>query len=549
MKIKKTVCVLLCVALVVSLCGCRRADDGTSSASDAVVESAVKKGGKVQLLYNYSDTFNPYTSKTALNRQICKLLFDPLVKVNNSYERVFCIAADIENIGRTCTVKLRNVNFSDGTAVTANDVIYSYQAAKKSATEYSYRFYEVASVSALGNNTVVFNLTRTDPYFANLLDFPIIKSGSDTDIDSDGVAKPPVGSGRYTVNDNRNKLSVNTGHYEYSGTLSDIELINAPDNDSVSHYVEVGAADVYYTDFSDGNIVRMSGQKAEVNMNSLVYIGINSGYGELSGQYMRYAISSAIDRKTICNQAYYNNAVAATGFFDPAFEDTASRQTLENKANLEITIENLEQIGYNKSDSSGYHINSAGKHPVFTLLVNSENFSRVAAAKLIAEQLRTAGIEIRLDEKPFDAYKAALETGAFQLYLGEIKFQNNMDISQLVLKGGSAAYGVGAADENGRDTAADKVTPSTSEEADENNSSVSDATAENSAPVLPYGEMLARFYSDSSDVGIGDIAGALLTEMPQIPVCYRLGLVFYDGDSVSCKSACADDIFFGIQMK
>lgn len=548
MRTRKTICVLVCIALAVSLCACRSADGGTGSLSDSVAELSPKKSGKIQLLYNYSDTFNPYTSKTALNRQICRLLFDPLIKVNNSYERVLCIAADVENVGRICTVKLRNVNFSDGTAVTANDVIYSYQAAKKSTSEYSYRFYEVASVSASGNNIVVFNLTRPDPYFASLLDFPIIKSGSDTDINSDGVAKPPVGSGRYTVNDERNKLSVNTGHYEYSGTLSDIELINAPDNDSVSHYVEVGAADVYYTDLSDGNIIRMSGQKTDVNMNSLVYIGINSGYGELSGQYMRYAISSALDRKTICNQAYYNNAVAATGFFDPAFADTASRQTLENKANLEITIENLEQIGYNKSDSNGYRVNSAGKHPVFTLLVNSDNFSRVAAAKLIAEQLRTAGIEIRLDEKPFDAYKAALDAGAFQLYLGEIKFQNNMDISQLVLKGGAAAYGVGASAENG-DTAEDKTTLPPSDETGENGSAVSDTAAENNAPVLPYSEMIARFYSDSSDVGIGDIAGALLTEMPQIPVCYRLGLVFYDGDSVNCKSACAGDIFFGIQMK
>lgn len=530
---------LLIFCLIFTLCGCRAnsADDGSLSGEEAVTQG--EKSGKVQLLYNYSDTFNPYTSKTSLNRQLCRLLYDPLVKVNNDYEAVFCIASSIENSQRTCTVRLKGISFSDGSAVTAEDVVYSYKAAAGSATEYASRFYEVASVTASGRDTVVFSLTRPDPYFVNLLDFPIFKSGSDTQVNSDGVARAPVGSGRYTVNEERNRLIVNTGHYEYDGSLCDIDLINAPDETSVSHYVEVGAADIYYTDLSGGEIVRMSGKKTDVNLNSLVFIGINAAYGELSGQYMRYAISSALDRAAVCNQAYYNNAVAATGFFDPAFKAVSSRQTLENKSNLEITVENLEQMGYNRLDKAGYRVNSAGKHPVYTLLVNNDNASRLSAARIIAEQLKAAGLEIRLDERPYDAYKAALDAGAFQLYLGEIKLQNNMDLSQLVLQGGAAAYG---------------VAPLTQPEEEKNENTAENGEAptgavppEQEAAVIPYSEMLARFYSGDDSISIGDIAGALLTEMPQIPVCYRLGLVFYDGDSVSCELACADDIYLAMK--
>lgn len=114
-----------------------------------------------------------------------------------------------------------------------------------------------------------------------------------------------------------------------------------------------------------------------------------------------------------------------------------------------------------------------------------------------------------------------------------------MDLSQLVLQGGAAAYG---------------VAPLTQPEEEKNENTAENGEAptgavppEQEAAVIPYSEMLARFYSGDDSISIGDIAGALLTEMPQIPVCYRLGLVFYDGDSVSCEFACADDIYLAMK--
>jgi predicted AAA+ superfamily ATPase len=60
---------------------------------------------------------------------------------------------------------------------------------------------------------------------------------------------------------------------------------------------------------------------------------------------IRYAISSAIDRIGICKTAYYNNAVAATGFFNPAFSPTSAVQTLKNVSDFEIAIEWLIDSG------------------------------------------------------------------------------------------------------------------------------------------------------------------------------------------------------------
>lgn len=528
----RILCLLLAAVMLISLSGCRgNTDEVNSDIQHGTIQSAA--GEKtIKLLYSYSDDFNPYTARTELNRNICSLIFEPLIKLDENYEPVYCLAQSAEIGDKSCTVALKDASFSDGSRITADDVVYSYNAAKNSATVYAHQLYEVSSVSTTNQNTVVFNLTRHDPYFINLLDFPIIKAESDKITDADGVAQPPIGCGRYIVSDDKKTLVRNDGFFGDKSVIKTIELINTPDGEAVSHHVEIGAADIYYTDLSDGNIVRMSGKKTEVGLNSMVYIGINSSYGDLAGNYMRYAISSALDRSTICNQAYYNNAVAATGFFNPAFKDASARQTIESKSNLEITIENLNKIGYNSTDNDGYVINKSGKHPSYTLLVNNENASRVAAAKLIASQLKAAGIGITIVERSYTEYVSALQSGSFQLYLGEIQILNNMDLSPLVRAGGAAAYGI-------REKTKETVT--TESEAENEEQAIWQPQASS------YESMLDSFYSGDAAIGIGDVAGALITEMPQIPICYRLGLLFYDSDIEDGVKATVSDIYYSIE--
>ena len=271
-----------------------------------------------------------------------------------------------------------------------------------------------------------------------------MKKGSEARADEDGKALPPIGAGRYVSDDGMTKLTVNTKYYGGSLNINEIRLINAPDSESVSHYVEVGAADMYYSDISDGNILRMSGKKVNINLNHLIYIGVNLSNEQLSLNDLRQAISSGFDRKEICRDGYYNNALPANGFFNPAWEAVKSVQNINLQANKEITVENLEEIGYNKLDSEGVRTNSAGKKLKFELLVNKENRLRVSAAKIIASRLSEYGISVRVAEKSFADYTAALSSGNFQLYLAEVAITPNMDISSLVTEGGSAAYGAAA---------------------------------------------------------------------------------------------------------
>ncbi len=513
---KKIICVFLALCILLTFAGCRNITDTGSSSEYTEVEPLQSSDTKtVSLLYSYSDSFNPYTAKTAANREISSLLYDSLIKTDNNFEPIYVLALSAETVDKVCTVKLRDAVFTDGSTVTADDVIYSYNTAKASA-RYTHNFYEVVSISAVDSKTVVFKLSQNDPYFTNLLDFPIIKSGTSGITDADGKEIPPTGCGRYYIAEDGASFKQNQNYYGKKGSIETVKLINSPDAASTSHYVEVGATAVYYTE--GDNIVRMSGKKTEVNLNRLIYIGVNSSYGSLNSREMRYAISSALDRDAICQTAYYNNAVSATGFFNPYFKATNSLQTIESTPNSKITVENLAKIGYNNMNSNGFYANTSGNNPVFTLLVNSENSSRVTAANLIAAQCKSAGIQINVVKCSYEQYVERLASGSFQLYLGEIKVLNNMDFSQLVIPGGSAAYGVGVVEDD-----ADTDEPQ----------------------IRGCEQILAAYHSGSC--GISDVAGTLLTEMPQIPVCYLNGVLFYDSAIIGGVQASGSDVYLSFE--
>ena len=512
---KKILSILLIFVLVIMLGACTKTEGGDSS-QKGENGSKPQEVKTITLLYSTSDSFNPYESITDQNRQIAKLLFEPLVKIDNEFNPVMCLAQDIKNEGTTCTVTLKTVSFSDGTMLTADDVVYSYKAAVEANGLYASKLYEVKSVTAADSKTVVFELKKVDPYFQNVLYFPIFKAGSDKLTNEDSVKLVPIGCGRYVFNDDKTELLRNKKYYGKQGDINVIRLINAPDRESVAHYVEIGAADIYFNDISDGEIIRMSGQKFDINLNNLVYIGVNHSVGDLSQALLRQAISSGIDRNSICANAYYNNALSAKGFFIPVWDVTKSVQNIQTSQNSQITIENLEEIGYNSLDGEGVRY-KGGRSLRFNLLVNEENRSRVAAAELIAEQLLPLGIKLTVVKVSFQQYQKRLQNGEFQLYLGEVNITENMDISSLVVPGGSAAYGV--------------------------NSTVPEV-AEGETPPATAADIVNSFYKGQAE--ITDVVSALQTEMPVIPVCYRTGVLFCDDGIMNVNGASQNDIFLNI---
>ena len=254
---------------------------------------------------------------------------------------------------------------------------------------------------------------------------------------------------------------------------------------------------------------------------------------------LRQAISSGLDREEICRDGYFNNALPANGFFNPAWEAVKSVQNINLQANKEITVENLEEIGYNKLDSAGVRTNGAGKKLKFELLVNKENRLRVTAARIIANRLSEYGISVNVAEKSFADYTAALSSGNFQLYLAEVAITPNMDISSLVTEGGSVAYGIKKPEKKEDGKKADEKTEQTG-----STESTSSETGQTEEQSLTAAELVNGFYAGTNT--LADLSSVLQTEMPVIPLCYRTGVLFYNDKIENVNNSSCSDIYFSI---
>ncbi len=524
MKIKKLFLLFLCALLMLCSCGC---SENAAKAPDSIAESVAISSAN--LLYCANDTFNPYTLTTKVNMELCQLLYDSLMTLDNSFSPIYSLASGHQSDGKVWTVTLKEAKFSDGSAVTGQDVIYSFRLAQNNPS-FSSALVNVINISASGNS-VVFTLKDYDAYFINLLTFPIIKNGSDKIYNSDSILLPPIGSGKYVLNTSLDKLARNPYYHGNAARFETINLVNAPDSESISHHVEVGSTDFYYADTLMGKILRMDGKRITINQNRLIYMGLNLNRSIFQEPKIRYSLSAAIDRNTIATTAFYGNALAATSPIHPAWNNTENYQTIETSSNTKIAIENLEQIGYNILDDAGYRRNSNGNALSFTLLINGESDFQKDTAALIAGNLQEVGIRITVNALPYESYLSALESGSFQLYLAEVKINNNFDISPLIVSGGSCAYGI------------PKEAPSNSsdEETDE-----PEEPTQSDGTDFPndLSELVKRYKSGT--VTVTELSSAVGAQMPFIPLCYRSGALFYSNQIGDISAASQSDLFMSL---
>ena len=133
---------------------CKKAGDNSSAFEPQSAEESSKRD-YITLLYSAADGFNPYTVKTEINRNLCKLIYEPLVKLDNEFNPIFSIAENVNLDGKNCIVKIKTVKFSDGTDVTADDVVYSFNLAKNSQSGYASKLYNIGSASVVVSISVV----------------------------------------------------------------------------------------------------------------------------------------------------------------------------------------------------------------------------------------------------------------------------------------------------------------------------------------------------------------------------------------------------------
>ena len=539
-SLKRIAAFLLCISLLfLSACGKGKSPANNSSTPDNNVTASSPE--TLSLFYCAKDSLNPYAATTEYNIKLHTLMYDPLIRLDHEFQPQYIIAESAELLGKVCTISLKDINFTDGSKLTAEDVVYSYKLAKESSLIYKEQLSNVKDCKAKDGN-VVFTLSKADPYFVNLLDFPIIKAKSEKITDENKIVLAPIGSGRYVFDRGQECLYANTSHIGGAPKIKSIILIDAPDDKVSKFNLESGNISVYNTDLLDGIMPSMLGTIELSPLNNLVYLGVNLNRKVFNDVKMRYVVSSAINRTAICTEAYYTYALPTEGLFSPLWQDAKGLQNIPSEANLQNCVANLKELGYNNKDNEGFYIDSNNKRIGLTLICNSENERRVKAANLIKTQLELVGVSVTVKALNWNQYVSALSSGDFDLYIAEVRLMNNMDVTELITSNGSLSYGIPnkTIDTDKKDeTTKDKTNDQKTERETENEPSGEIVHINDSLDGAVNG-----FYSEQ--LSLIDIINAFNAEMPIIPLCYRSGITVYDARLNVQNLSSVSDAYYNI---
>ena len=391
---------------------------------DFIVE---EESPPVTLAYNPEMSLNPLIGYSQNNRVLFSLMYQGLFTVNSNYEAVpiLCSAFQVapSNMIYTCYIE-PNARFSDGSQVTAEDVIASYQYAMEH-DYYKARFrYHLAEVKLSSDGTgVTFMLNTPYENFPMLLDVPIVRA-------EDVEAEHPLGSGPYTFHGSGLNASLNRvpnwwADVDIPVRAPVIHLVTAENDAQVRDEFEFGDVSLVvanpmsdsYADF------RCDYELWNVDSGVFLYIGCNIGWSKyFDDGYLRTKLTYAIDRETIIQRYYNNRAQLATLAISPS--SPHYNQTLA----ANYAFDPLKFI----DAMSGWNIPKDPTQPdkKMVLLVNSDDSARVRAARYIAACLTEYGLPTGTLECSSQNYEAVLRANNWDIYLGQTRLPPNMDLSE-----------------------------------------------------------------------------------------------------------------------
>ncbi len=258
------------------------------------------------------DSINPYLSNNRNVQEISKMIYEPLVTLDESYKMKYCLAEEIAKTDDlNYVIKLRKgVLWQDGNQFTANDVKFTMSIIKESGinTVYASNVREVASLEYIDEYTIKMTLSEPVDFFEYQLTFPILSEkyyeGQDFATTEKNFA--PIGTGLFkieSVDSNIIKLVENKDYWNVDKKPMAKEI-------NVNLY---GSAGELYNAFKNGEIdmvdVKIANvqeyigslgyKKIEYKSRDYDFIALNTQSEVLSDTAVRKALSKIIDKNNI----------------------------------------------------------------------------------------------------------------------------------------------------------------------------------------------------------------------------------------------------------
>lgn len=480
MNIRRISALTIALSLLLSLTACGgHWDSSQGSASDAAPAASDQSSGgaseaqSFSLGYYKGEGLHPYTCSNTTNQNLMGLIYEPLFAIDPTFATEPCLAksctiqvtsasgseeekdteGDASETGTegdetdqkdaskeekkkeqprskiagktTCTIQLRDdVTFSDGTSLSAEDVVYSLEQAQRKGSIYRERLSDVTSITASGSTTVVIEINAADAAFDSLLDIPIISRSGGSN---------PIGTGPYVLNTKKGKavsMTRNTNWWQ-EGTLpaDTITLYAADDSDMMIFGFGSGSISMVNTDLTGTNALSYTGDYNVVDYptTSMLYVGCNTHSGPCQNQSFRQALYYVFDRDTLATKML-------SGHAEPTVLPVSPKSKLYDEKLAETYAWSEETA--KKKLADGHYYNQTLK-----LIVNKESAFKTAFAEEMKKELEAIGIKVQVEALAWDEFADALDERSFDLYLGEVKLKSNFDLTAVIGSNGNLNYG------------------------------------------------------------------------------------------------------------
>ena len=413
----KSIALLLLIVLTFTLtAGCSQGKTGTSeppsgsSTSDqpntSAPESSAPADTVQEVTIGFSSIPSNYDPLNGFSNGV-QILYSALVQTNTDMDVIPDLAEsyNISDDSLTYTFKLRDgLLFSDGTPISASDVVFSYKTIMENAT--SIDLSVVESITAEGNDVVIKLTQPRSVFILTVATVGIVPEAAY----GDDFALSPVSSGPYKLVqydvDQQFILESNEHYYGDPANIGRVVFIKMADEDTRLLAAQSGQVDITLTSATIAATNTISGyylvnHKSVDNMGIALPVVPEGGAENADGNpvgnnvtsdiAIRKALAYGIDRQKICDEAL-------NGFATPAYSENDGMPWSNPESvidfDLEYAVETLETAGWIDADGDGIR-EKDGVNASFPLLYFSGDSVRQAVAMSASNQaLENLGIEI-----------------------------------------------------------------------------------------------------------------------------------------------------------
>ena len=376
-------------------------------------------------IYNL-DTINPLVSKNKDVKKISKLIFDPLIDLDENYRIKYSIAKECVQISdKSYLIRIdEDVKWQDGINITSKDIEFTVNQIKKIDSIYSKQVEFIENIERIDDQTIKVNLKDKIDFFEYYLDFPILPSHiyeNKEVVDKDII---PIGTGRFKIKkiDSEaiilEKNEFLNRNNEENSKIEEIHIYLYNNIDEILNNFKVGNIDlldvsnINYQNYIEKNFYNIKEYKGR----EFDFISFNCKDSLLSIKEIRNAIKLAIDKVEInLNKNKYYIANFPLDYDNFLYKEEYVNEYIDKEKSKKI----LQDLGWSYQNNKWQKRNKNGNiiNLSFELIVQEYNWQRIKIAEEIKKQLENIGIDLKIKKVSEKQYSNILETYNYQIIL------------------------------------------------------------------------------------------------------------------------------------